>query len=119
MERICAQCGEVKSDCVVTINDTIACEKQILCSGCRATQSGDIKIISSALDLLIKATNTKTAGGGLNGYKFMLELVAGQMAEDHGYDAAIKRLQLVVEEIVKAGAKKQSVSQTGKGTGTQ
>ncbi|MGO9376994.1 MAG: hypothetical protein ACLPN1_07780 [Dissulfurispiraceae bacterium] len=102
MEKICAQCGEVKSDCMVTVSDAITCERQILCSGCRAAQSGDIKIISSALDLFIKATNTKTAGGGLNGYKFMLELVAGQMAEDHGYDAAIKRLQLVIEEIVRA-----------------
>lgn len=106
MERICAQCGKVKSDCVVTIKDTIECEKQILCSGCRATQSGDIQIISSALDSFIKATNTKTAGGGLNGYKFMLELIAGQMAEDHGSDAAIKRLRLVEEELVEARAKK-------------
>ena len=105
MERVCAQCGEVKSDCVVTINDAIKCEKQVLCSGCRTAQSGDAKIISSALDLFIKATNTKTAGGGLNGYKFMLELVAGQMAEDHGYDAAIKRLQLAAEEIAKGKSK--------------
>jgi len=33
----------------------------------------------------------------------MLELVAGQMAEDRGYDSAIKRLQLVVKEILRAG----------------
>ena len=101
MEKICAKCGEVKSDCMVTINDSIKCERQILCSSCRSSQAGDAKIISSALDLFLKATDTKTAGGGLNGYKFMLELVAGQMAEDHGYDSAIKRLQLVVEEIAK------------------
>ena len=100
MERICAKCGEVKSDCMVTIGDAATCERQILCGGCRSVQSGDMKVISSALDLFIKATDTKTAGGGLNGYKFMLELVAGQMAEDHGYDAAIKRLQLVVKEIL-------------------
>ena len=65
--------------------------------------SGDIKVISSALDLFTKAIATKTAGGGLNVYKFMLELVAGQMAEDRGYDSAIKRLQLVVKEILRAG----------------
>ena len=35
----------------------------------------------------------------------MLELVAGQMAEDHGYDAAIKRLQLAAEEIAKGKSK--------------
>lgn len=102
MEKICAQCREVKSDCMVTIGDAVACEKQVLCSGCRAAQEGDAKIISSALDLFNKAANTKTAGGGLNGYKFMLELVAGQMAEEHGHAAAIKRLQLVAEEISKA-----------------
>ncbi len=42
-------------------------------------QSGDIEVISSALDLFTKAIATKTAGRGLNGYKFMLELVVGQM----------------------------------------
>ena len=100
MERICAQCKEVKSDCMVTIGDVATCERQILCGGCRSVQTGDIKVISSALDLFTKATDTKTAGGGLNGYKFMLELVAEQMAEDHGYDVAIKRLQLVVKELL-------------------
>jgi len=105
MERICAQCGVVKSDCIVTIKDTVKLEGQVLCSGCRAAQSGDTGIISSALDSFNKAINTKTAGGGLNGYKFMLELVAGQMAEEHGYDAAIKRLHLVAEEIEKVKRK--------------
>lgn len=117
MEKICAQCGEVKSDCVVSIIDTVTCESRILCSGCRALQSGDLKIISSALDQFVKATNTKTAGGGLNGYKLMLELISQQIAEDHGYDAAIKRLQLVVEEI--ARAQKRSLDNKGKVTGTK
>ena len=87
---------------MVTINDAIKCEKQIICSGCREAQSGDARMMSSALDSFNKAINTKTAGGGLNGYRFMLELVAGQMADDHGYDASIKRLQLLIEEIARA-----------------
>ena len=65
--------------------------------GPRSVPSGDIKVISSALDLFTKAIATKTVGGGLNGYKFMLELVAGQMADDRGYDSAITRLQPVVK----------------------
>lgn len=72
MEKICAQCGEAKSDCMVTINEAIQCERQIICSGCRETQSGDARIISSDLDLFSNAVNTKTAGGDLNGYKFRL-----------------------------------------------
>jgi len=78
--------------------------KQILCSSCRSSQAGDAKIISSALICSLRLP-TRRPQRGLNGYKFMLELVAGQMAEDHGYDSAIKRLQLVVEEIAKGKSK--------------
>lgn len=99
MEKICSKCGTKKADCVVTIGDTVTCKTEILCSGCRSLQSGDAKILSSALEMLEKAINTKTAGGGLDGYKFMLGLVGEQMAADHGYDAAVKRLKLAGDEL--------------------
>ncbi|HMK55840.1 MAG TPA: hypothetical protein VK448_04315 [Dissulfurispiraceae bacterium] len=101
MERICAKCGATKDDCLVTIADSIKCKKETVCSSCRAVQSGDEKLVSTALDMFAKAADSKTAGGGLNGYKFMLELIASQMAEEHGCESAIKRLQLIENEIKK------------------
>jgi len=100
MDKICAQCREAKDDCMVAI-DEITLKRKVLCAGCLSVQPQDTKLIASALDLFLKATNTKTAGGGLDGYKFMLDIVAMQMAEDHGYGPAIKRLHLTAEDIAR------------------
>jgi hypothetical protein len=100
LDKICAQCKESKADCLVAI-DEITCKRRVLCAGCLSVQPEDTKLIASALDLFIKATNTKTAGGGLDGYKFMLDVIAMQMAEDHGYAPAIKRLQLAAEDMAR------------------
>jgi len=66
MEKICAKCGEVKSDCMVTINDSIKCERQILCSGCPFHLRREMQRLFLPLWIwFLKATDTKTAGGGL------------------------------------------------------
>lgn len=44
----------------------------------------DKKIVDEAFWAFIDATNTKTAGGGKQGYRHMLERVAATMANDHG-----------------------------------
>jgi hypothetical protein len=45
--------------------------------------------------------NTKTASGGLNGHKFMLDVIVMQMGEDHGYGPASKRMQLAVKNMAR------------------
>lgn len=102
MHKICAQCKELKDNCMVTF-DKITCERKVLCAGCLSVQPDDVKLIASALDLFIKAVNTKTAGGGLDGFKYMLDVVAMEMAEEHGFGPASKRLQLASEDIARRG----------------
>ncbi len=104
MHKICSECKEMKDDCVATV-DKVTCDRRVLCAGCLSVQPDDIKLIASALDMFVKAANSKTAGGGLNGYKYMLDVVAMEMAEEHGVDAASKRLRLASEDIASRGKK--------------
>lgn len=51
----------------------------------------DEQIVEDGFLAFINATNTRTAGGGKEGYQHMLERVAWTMAADHG-DGAVARV---------------------------
>ena len=69
----------------------------------------DKKIIDDGFWAFIDATNTAAAGGGVPGYRHMLERVARTMANDHGRAA--------VEEVF-SGIAKQFASQASSESST-
>lgn len=58
----------------------------------------DQQIIDEAFDAFLSATNTRTAGGGIQGYQHMLEMVAFTMANDHGSAAVVRVFEAIAKQ---------------------
>lgn len=56
------------------------------------------QIVDEAFWAFINATNTTTAGGGIDGYQHMLGHVAWMMACDHGHGAVARVFEAIARE---------------------
>lgn len=55
--------------------------------------------VSTVIDLAIQAANSESMGGGIKGYDRLLEIITRRMSLDHGEEAVIRSLKLIIGQL--------------------